>query len=106
MLGEAGDHLSEASISDLNKAVKKARSDPANTNSGLRSMLFDLPGAPGGDMARDMDDIANSRAGDPDQMSPQVSNRGMLYHVFFATEHTPLLSLAIAREPLEGPRLP
>ncbi|SJK98858.1 uncharacterized protein ARMOST_02130 [Armillaria ostoyae] len=83
LLGEAGDKLSEASVSDLNKKIDDARS--TSTRSGgsygssdvLRSMFSSLPGGMGGDMSRDMDNIERLRAGPaqggkrPEDMSPQ-----------------------------------
>ncbi|KAL7416920.1 heterokaryon incompatibility protein Het-C-domain-containing protein [Mrakia frigida] len=77
MLGEAGDHLSEASLTDLSKAVDKARSSSSdNSNSGLRALFSQIPGGEGESMSRDMDDI--TRAGqpgaggqDPSTMTPQ-----------------------------------
>ncbi len=82
-LAEAGDKLSEASVSDLNKKIDDARS--TSTRSGgsygssdvLRSMFSSLPGGMGGDMSRDMDNIERLRAGPaqggkrPEDMSPQ-----------------------------------
>ncbi|KAK0494474.1 heterokaryon incompatibility protein HET-C [Armillaria luteobubalina] len=71
LLGEAGDKLSEASVSDLNKKIDDARS------TRLRSMFSSLPGGIGGDMSRDMDNIERLRAGPaqggkrPEDMSPQ-----------------------------------
>lgn len=76
-MGEAGDHLSQASVSDLNKAIGDAQRDPAAGNSTLRSLLFQLPGADSdGSLSRDMDSVENMRAGqpggaDPNTMSPQ-----------------------------------
>lgn len=71
LLGEAGDHLSEASISDLNKAVQRARSSPDNSDGGLVGLLRQIPGGGGEGMSRDMEDIRAGAAGDPNQMSPQ-----------------------------------
>lgn len=71
LLGEAGDHLSEASISDLNKAVNKARSDPANSDNGLVGLLRQIPGQDGDQASRDISDIRAGAGGDPNSMSPQ-----------------------------------
>ncbi|KAF8637884.1 hypothetical protein AX17_002507 [Amanita inopinata Kibby_2008] len=85
LLGEATDHLSEASVSDLNRELDGARArsqgtrggpgfDPADT---LRSLLFTLPGGSGGDMSREMENIERIRAGPsqggkrPEDMTPQ-----------------------------------
>ncbi|KAI0346175.1 Het-C-domain-containing protein [Trametopsis cervina] len=87
LLGEATDHISQASVSDLNKEFDKARARAGpstrgpggNTAAGdtLRNLLFNLPGGGGSDMAREMDNIERLRAGPemggkaPDQLSPQ-----------------------------------
>jgi hypothetical protein len=73
-MGEAGDHLSEASVSDLNAKVNRSRGDPSAQN--LRSLIGQIPGG-GGDLSREMDDVDRMRAGpggsglDPSMMSPQ-----------------------------------
>lgn len=77
-MSEAGDHLSQASISDLTQATNKSRSagesDTASI-SGLISIFKMLPGNEGDSLTRDMNDIQNMRSGpgstDPSQMSPQ-----------------------------------
>ncbi|KAK7041417.1 hypothetical protein VNI00_009283 [Paramarasmius palmivorus] len=86
LLGEAGDHLSEASVTDLNAELKKARQKDQATRSGgpggnpstvLRDLLFKLPGGEGNEMSRDMESIERIRAGPsqggkkPEEMSPQ-----------------------------------
>lgn len=83
LLGEANDHLSEASVSDLNKeldkAHSKARSQGGDNNSTnvLRSLFASMPGGAGDDMVRDMDRMDQIRAGPaaggkrPEDMSPQ-----------------------------------
>ncbi|EIN08362.1 Het-C-domain-containing protein [Punctularia strigosozonata HHB-11173 SS5] len=82
LLGEATDHISQASVTDLNKALDSAKSrsvqdrggSPANT---LRDLLFKLPGADNSEMSREMDGIERIRAGPaqggkrPEDMSPQ-----------------------------------
>lgn len=75
LLGEAGDHISEASVSDLNKTMEKARSAPASGTDGLRDMFMQIPGGGGGGLSRDMDSISNMNRGpgakSPADMSPQ-----------------------------------
>jgi hypothetical protein len=79
LMGEATDHLSEASVSDLSRTMANARSSSegqSNSSSTLRQLFFDLPGGGGQEMSRDMDEINNMRAGqpggvDPANMSPQ-----------------------------------
>jgi hypothetical protein len=75
LMGEAGDHLSEASVSDLNAKVNSSRSDPGAQN--LRTLIGQIPGGGGSDLSREMDDVDRMRAGpggggnDPSMMSPQ-----------------------------------
>lgn len=81
---EAGDHLSQASVSDLNKELEKAkmrsRGGPGgspNPADVLRDLLFKFSDGSGNDMARDVDGIERLRAGpsqggkNPEEMSPQ-----------------------------------
>ncbi|KAJ2919808.1 hypothetical protein MD484_g554, partial [Candolleomyces efflorescens] len=85
LLGEASDHLSEASVSDLNKELDKARSKSLSTTRGpggppckpidaVTDLLSAFPG--GNDMSRELEQV--SRASDPaaggkrpEEMSPQ-----------------------------------
>jgi hypothetical protein len=81
LLGEATDHISEASVSDLNKALSSARERSVSTGRSpadtLRDMLFKLPGGSGTEITRDMEGIERIRDAPahggkpPDQMSPQ-----------------------------------
>ncbi|KAK2461278.1 hypothetical protein APHAL10511_006805 [Amanita phalloides] len=82
LLGEATDHLSEASVTDLNRELDKARArsqgtrgepgfNPANV---LRQLFASLPGGIGGTVSRDMENIERVRAGGgkrPEDMTPQ-----------------------------------
>ncbi|RSH77731.1 uncharacterized protein EHS24_002789 [Apiotrichum porosum] len=76
LMGEATDHLSQASVSDLSKALSNSRSisegQSASSNT-LRTLFFDLPGSDGHELSREMDDINTMRASsqDPSTMSPQ-----------------------------------
>ncbi|KAI9638574.1 putative heterokaryon incompatibility protein HET-C [Dioszegia hungarica] len=77
LMSEAGDHLSQASISDLSKSMDASRSGPGDTTGvgGLISIFKMLPGNEGDSLTRDMNDIQNMRSApggmDPQQMSPQ-----------------------------------
>ncbi|KAH8926115.1 Het-C-domain-containing protein [Atractiella rhizophila] len=79
LLGEAGDKLSEASVSDLNKAIDNAHNTTDRGGGGdtLRNLIFSLPGGIGNDpeLSRGMAECEGirSRAAniDPSQMSPQ-----------------------------------
>ncbi|KAI0281811.1 heterokaryon incompatibility protein HET-C [Russula aff. rugulosa BPL654] len=81
LLGEATDHLSEASVSDLNKAMDSARersvSGGPSSVDGLRDLLFKLPGGTGTEITREMEGVQRIRDAPahggkpPEQMSPQ-----------------------------------
>jgi hypothetical protein len=85
LLGEASDHINQASVTDLNKELNKARSNSQRSGPGgsgnpadvLRDLLFKLPGGNGSDMSRDMEGIERLRASPgvngkrPEDMSPQ-----------------------------------
>ncbi|KAI0763072.1 heterokaryon incompatibility protein Het-C-domain-containing protein [Trametes elegans] len=85
LLGEATDHISQASVTDLNAELDKARAKSlAESQSGpspadtLRSLLFKLPGSDGQDAAREMESVERIRAAPnqaggkrPEDMSPQ-----------------------------------
>ncbi|KAF9022321.1 Het-C-domain-containing protein [Hymenopellis radicata] len=81
LLGEAGDKLSEASVSDLNKKMAQARStssrSPGGPSDSLRMLFGALPGGAGADMSREMDNVERIRAGPaqggkrPEDMTPQ-----------------------------------
>lgn len=79
LMGEATDHLSAASVSDLTKKVNSARSVGEGQNASsqiLRTLFTSMPGGDGDQLTREMDGVSNMRAGqpgglDPSQMSPQ-----------------------------------
>ncbi|KAL8278714.1 hypothetical protein RQP46_008783 [Phenoliferia psychrophenolica] len=79
LLGEASDHISEASVSDLAKAMDGAKSRSMDGSSSatdtLRDMLFNLPGSTGANLTREMQDVDDIRSraatGDASTMSPQ-----------------------------------
>ncbi|KAI0760246.1 heterokaryon incompatibility protein Het-C-domain-containing protein [Fomes fomentarius] len=84
LLGEATDHISQASVSDLNAELEKARAKSGNTRDGsspdatLRSLLFKLPGGDNNEMEREMQNVERIRASStqpggkrPEDMSPQ-----------------------------------
>ncbi|KAF8186977.1 heterokaryon incompatibility protein Het-C-domain-containing protein [Mycena galopus ATCC 62051] len=91
LLGEAGDHLSQASVSDLNKELDRARSvsttrsgpDSASSVSVLRDLLFKLPDGSGSEMTREVEGIERIREGGgkrPQDMTPQELH-GILWQV-------------------------
>ncbi|KAK0533435.1 hypothetical protein OC842_002976 [Tilletia horrida] len=81
LLGEAQDHLSEASVSDLTKAVNNARSQQGGSRGigeggggaigNLMGLLNKVPGGPDGSVSRDIEDLSRAPAGGVDNMSPE-----------------------------------
>jgi hypothetical protein len=77
LLGEASDHISEASVTELNKEFDRARSKSNSSSDMLRDAFLKLPGGSGDKMGRDMEGIERMRAGiergnrRPEDMSPQ-----------------------------------
>ncbi|KAJ1029194.1 hypothetical protein NDA18_002822 [Ustilago nuda] len=75
LLGEAQDHLSEASISDLNKAMDDAKKKSSGTNRSpiqdLLGMLAKIPGGGGDNASRDLEDVSRGPVSNPADMSPQ-----------------------------------
>ncbi|KAK4049100.1 hypothetical protein OIO90_005570 [Microbotryomycetes sp. JL221] len=75
LLGEATDHISEASVSDLSKEMQKARSTQGGATDTLRDLLFQLPGDSGSNLSREMSDVEGignrAASSDPSTMSPQ-----------------------------------
>ncbi|CDR99817.1 hypothetical protein [Sporisorium scitamineum] len=75
LLGEAQDHLSEASISDLNKAMDDAKRQSSGSNRSivqdLLGTLSKVPGAGGSNVSRDLEEVSRGPVSDPANMSPQ-----------------------------------
>ncbi|KDQ09037.1 hypothetical protein BOTBODRAFT_537784 [Botryobasidium botryosum FD-172 SS1] len=63
LLGEATDHISEASVSDLNKEFEKARAKSnQGTGSGLREIMTQVPGLNNSELSREMENVEQIRA--------------------------------------------
>ncbi|KAJ6470669.1 heterokaryon incompatibility protein Het-C-domain-containing protein [Mycena vitilis] len=116
LLGEAGDHLSQASVSDLNKELDKARSTSntrggpgSNPGSVLRDLLFSLPGGSGTEMSREMEGIERIRAGPsqggkrPEDMSPQELHAILWQVLSFRDSVAKKISHTIDKIPGLGP---
>ncbi|CAK5262127.1 unnamed protein product [Mycena citricolor] len=107
LLGEATDHLSQASVSDLNKELDKARSSArsGNQSSVLRDMLFNIPGGAGGEMSREMEGIERIRAGPsqggkrPEDMSPQELHAVLWQVLSFRDSVMKKISMTIEKIP-------
>ncbi|KAI9463015.1 heterokaryon incompatibility protein HET-C [Russula earlei] len=113
LLGEASDHISEASVSDLNKAMDSALSrsasvgrSPADT---LRDLLFRLPGGAGSEMARDMKGIERIRDASvhggkpPGEMSPQELHTVLWQVLCFRDSVVKVIENTIEKIPGLGP---
>ncbi|KAK8869938.1 hypothetical protein IAR55_000506 [Kwoniella newhampshirensis] len=82
LMGEATDHLSQASVSDLTKQMTSARSISEGQSSSadtLRQLFFSIPGGEGTAMSRDMDGIQNMRAGQPGGVDPSTMSAQELH---------------------------
>lgn len=80
VLGEATDHLSQSSLTELNNQMEtanKKQSSGVGSIGNIKALTSAFPGVggSGGEMDRDLDNMQRSRAGaqgkDPSQMSPQ-----------------------------------
>ncbi|TDL18750.1 Het-C-domain-containing protein [Rickenella mellea] len=111
LLGEATDHISEASVSDLNKELDKARSrsGPGGSGNNLRELVFQLPGGSGGEMSREMDGIERIRAGPsqggkrPEDMSPQELHAVLWQVLTFRDSIVKRIEATIEKIPGLGP---
>ena len=64
LLGEATDHISEASVSELSRKLDGARSAPPDaTADSIRSLLFQIPGSEGQNLSRQMDAVRDINSG-------------------------------------------
>ncbi|CAA7264296.1 unnamed protein product [Cyclocybe aegerita] len=119
LLGEASDHLSSASVTDINRELDTARTksfsqtrsgggptDPANA---LRDLFFALPGGEGSELSRDMENIERIRAGPaaggkrPEDMSPQELHSVLWQVLTFRDSVVKKISKTIEKIPGLGP---
>jgi hypothetical protein len=119
LLGEATDHISEASVTDLNKQLDQARSrsrgapgsSGGNPGDTLRDLLFKLPGGAGGEMTRDMEGIERIRADPsqagggkrPEEMSPQELHAVLWQVLSWRDSVVKKISMTIEKIPGLGP---
>ncbi|KAI0819917.1 Het-C-domain-containing protein [Trametes gibbosa] len=116
LLGEATDHISQASVSDLNAALDKARAKSisesrsgSSPSDALRSLLFKLPGTDGGEMAREMESVERIRAGPaqggkrPEDMSPQELHAVLWQVLTFRDSVVKKIEMTIEKIPGLGP---
>jgi hypothetical protein len=117
LLGEATDHISEASVSDLNRELDNARSrerggpgsSGGNPTDVLRDLLFKLPGGGGGEMTRELDGVERIRAGPsqggkrPEDMSPQELHAVLWQVLSFRDSVVKKISATIEKIPGLGP---
>ncbi|KAG2041178.1 Het-C-domain-containing protein [Suillus americanus] len=97
LLGEATDHISEASVTELNKEFDRARSKSNSSSDMLRDAFLKLPGGSGDKMGRDMEGIERMRAGidngnrRPEDMSPQELHSVLWQVLSFRDSAAPVL---------------
>ncbi|KAL1744889.1 heterokaryon incompatibility protein Het-C-domain-containing protein [Schizophyllum fasciatum] len=115
LLGEATDHLSQASVTDLNhemenaKARSRDRSGPGGDDtSNLRQLFSLLPDGSGGDLSRDMDNVSGLRDGTangkrPEDMSPQELHAVLWRVLSFRDAVAKKISKTIEKIPGLGP---
>ncbi|KAM0787789.1 hypothetical protein ACM66B_003843 [Microbotryomycetes sp. NB124-2] len=103
LLGEATDHISEASVSDLSKAMDKARSTDGGASDTLRDLLFQLPGDSGSNLSREMSDVEGIRSraatGDPSMMSPQELHANLWKVLTFRDNVVKGIEIGISKVP-------
>ncbi|TBU38661.1 heterokaryon incompatibility protein HET-C [Dichomitus squalens] len=117
LLGEATDHISQASVTDLNAELDKARAKaggdarggngPADT---LRSVLFKLPGGDNSEMERELQGVERIRAEPyrqggkrPEDMSPQELHSVIWQVLTFRDSVMKKIEKTIERIPGLGP---
>ncbi|OAX41617.1 Het-C-domain-containing protein [Rhizopogon vinicolor AM-OR11-026] len=109
LLGEATDHISEASVNDLNKEFDRARSRSTSSSDMLRDAFVKLPGGSGDKMERDMEGIERMRAGigqggkQPQDMSPQEMHAVLWQVLSFRDSVMKSISGTIEKIPGLGP---
>ncbi|KAJ3882179.1 Het-C-domain-containing protein [Lentinula edodes] len=117
LLGEATDHLSQASVTDLNKEFDKARATQQRSGPGgatdpatvLRDLFFSLPGGSGNEMSREMDNVQRIRAGPqqggkrPEDMNPQELHAVLWQVLTFRDSVAKKIEKTIERIPGLGP---
>ncbi|ORY92909.1 heterokaryon incompatibility Het-C [Leucosporidium creatinivorum] len=103
LLGEASDHISEASVSDLAKAMDGARSTDRGATDSIRDMLFQLPGETGGNLSREMQDVEGIRsraaAGNANEMSPQELHAALWQVLTFRDNVVKGIEIGISKIP-------
>ena len=99
LLGEAQDHLSEASVSDLSKAVNNARSQSGGGSRGigesggsaignLLNLLNKVPGGPDDSVSRDINDLSRAPPGGAENMSPEEMYAVRVYATGTRQQHS------------------
>ncbi|RDX44411.1 Het-C-domain-containing protein [Lentinus brumalis] len=114
LLGEATDHISQASVTDLNAELEKARAKAGNSRDGssstLRSLLTNIPGGDSGEVSREMDSMDRIRAGAnqpggkrPEDMTPQELHSVLWQVLTFRDSIVKNINNTIERIPGLGP---
>ncbi|KAH9941705.1 heterokaryon incompatibility protein HET-C [Epithele typhae] len=118
LLGEATDHLSQASVTDLNAELDKARAKSgSNTRGGetpgnsLRSLLSAIPGGNDSDLEREMQNCERIRDGPaqggkrPEDMTPQELHASLWQVLKFRDSVVKKIEKTIERIPGLGPMI-
>ncbi|TBU22062.1 heterokaryon incompatibility protein HET-C [Dichomitus squalens] len=117
LLGEATDHISQASVTDLNAELDKARAKAGGDSRGgngpadtLRSVLFKLPGGDNSEMERELQGVERIRAEPyqqggkrPEDMSPQELHSVIWQVLTFRDSVMKKIERTIERIPGLGP---
>ncbi|KAG8757003.1 hypothetical protein FRC14_002488 [Serendipita sp. 396] len=116
LLGEAGDHISQSSISDLNDKMNNAKIKSSSGDFGsankIKSLINSLPlgslgnSSDGASMSRDMDAMQAKRAGpgkDPSQMTPKELYQNIWAILSFRDSVVKKISYGIEKIPGLGP---
>ncbi|KAI8976618.1 heterokaryon incompatibility protein Het-C-domain-containing protein [Trametes punicea] len=117
LVTEATDHISQASVTDLNAELDKARAKSISQSASgpspadaLRSLLFKLPGTDGQEAAREMESVERIRAEPsqpgakrPEDMSPQELHAVLWQVLTFRDSVVKKIEMTIEKIPGLGP---
>ncbi|CCA67339.1 related to Het-c heterokaryon incompatibility protein [Serendipita indica DSM 11827] len=110
LLGEAGDHISQSSISDLNEHVNKARAKSASGDFGsankIKALIATIPSPEAQSMSRDIDTMQANRATpgkDPNTMTPKELYQNIWAILSFRDSVVKKMSYGIEKIPGLGP---
>lgn len=101
LLGEAGDHLSSASVTDLAQSVDKAKQQQkqGSSLSQLMGMLGKIPGMSDSSVSRDAESLSRGPAQNPNTMSPQEMYSSIFKILAFHDKITMAIETTIEKIP-------